>query len=301
MMEFNELKFQSNAVRHLAHNLNEGSLVLFLGAGASKGFGLPTWLELVNFLRTDVGLPVLADVGVSAEDLQHAADEVQDKLGSAAALINLIEKYLYDGMKDLASTKIFDNHLLVSISALLMGSKRGHVTRVVTLNYDNMLEWFLSLFGFIVKTIHKLPELEGSEDVRIYHPHGFIPHPLASSIKSDFVILGMDSANQRLGTPGDPWFEMTRHILNTGFCLFIGMSEQTLSDRAIAPLFRTSGERVKPERPLGIWVLLNSLSTAKEAEFQRNNIVPLIINGVEDISKFLLEICQESIKKFTEK
>lgn len=298
-MEFNELKFQSNAVSHLAYNLNEGTLVLFLGAGTSKGFGLPSWLELVNLLRKDVGLSDLSSTGVTAEDLQHAADEVQDKLKGKAELIDIIQRHLYNGLPDLTSAKIFDNHLLVSISALLMGSKRGHVTRVVTLNYDNMLEWFLSLFGFIVKTVHKLPELEGSEDVRIYHPHGFIPHPKTSSVKSDFVILGMDSANQRLGTPSEPWFEMTRHILNTGFCLFLGMSEQTLSDRAIAPLFRTSGERVKSERPLGIWVLLNDLSSAKEAEFQRNNIVPLVIKGVDNISEFLLEICQEAAKKIT--
>lgn len=297
MNDFNELMYEPNAVDYLADNLAKGTLVLFLGAGTSRGFGLPDWASLVNTLRQDVGLSVISSVN-SADDLQHAADEVIDKLkGDTDKLINIIQKYLYSGIPSLMDSEIFDNHLLVSISALLMGSKRGHVSRVVTLNYDNMLEWFLSLFGFVVKTIHTLPELEGSEDVRIYHPHGFIPHPNVSKEKSDFVILGMDSANERLGTSRDPWFEMTRHILNSGVCLFLGMSANTLSDRAIAPLFKTSGDNVKGNRPLGVWVVLEKIDKSKQTVFQRNNIIPLSISSPKEISNFLLKICQSAMKR----
>lgn len=296
MSDFSELKHPPIAIKFLSENLKDGTLILFLGAGTSKGFGLPNWLELVNMMRNDVGLTPL-DNSATADDLQHGADEVKDKLADTQKLIELICKHLYPNPDELIDSNVFDNHLLVAMSALLMGSKRGHVTRVVTLNYDNMLEWFLSIFGFLVKTIYELPELEGAEDVRIYHPHGFIPHPKTASKKSDFVILGMQSANMRLGTIGDPWFEMVRHLLNTGVCLFIGMSSNSLSDRALAPLFATSGELHKGIRPLGIWILKDPITAAKEAEFQRNNIVPIVIPDVKDISEFLLKICQESIKK----
>lgn len=292
MNYFAELTVQNNAVKHLAKRLYDGTLVLFIGAGASRGFGLPNWVELVNDLRKEVGLPIISNP-TSADDLQLSADEVIDKIGSVDNLIKKIEELLYKKV-EFESTKVFENHLLISISALLMGSKRGHVTRVVSLNYDNMLEWFLSLFGFVVKSVYKLPDLEGSEDVRIYHPHGYIPSSKITSEKSDFVILGMDSANTRLGTPGDPWFEKVRSILDSGFCLFIGMSENTLLDRAIAPLFKTSGEKVKLNRPLGVWVLL---SDPERADFQRYNIAPLVLSSPLEISDFLLKICQEARKK----
>jgi hypothetical protein len=289
MNHFDELKDPNHAIEYLADSLSDGSLVLFLGAGTSVGFGLPNWLKLVNALRLEVSLPEINDTS-SADDLQHAADEIDDVLKNKFDLIDLIEKHLYNGFDDLSLVSALENHLLVSISALLMGSKRGHVTRVVTLNYDSMLEWFLSLFGFVVKTIYQLPELEGSEDIRIYHPHGFVPIPKMGLDRSNFVILGMHSANQRLGNMGDPWFEMTRHILDTGICLFIGMSGNTLSDRILSPLLADI-------RPLGIWILLGELTRAKEHEFARNNIIPMPIKESKDISEFLLKICQKASEK----
>jgi hypothetical protein len=296
MRHFDELMLTPKASDYLSSKLINGQLVLFLGAGVTKGFGLPDWLTLINTLRLDVGLPILSGAK-SAEDLQHAADEIQDRLSSEKALIKLIEKNLYIDLGKFTPDKILNHHLIIAIAALLMGSKRGHVSRVVTLNYDNLLEMFLSLFGFVVETIYKLPHLEGSEDVRIYHPHGFIPLPTADTRISDFVILGLDKINERLGTPGDLWYELTRHILDTGFCLFIGMSSNSLSDRALAPLFNTSGKKWENIRPLGIWIVKDSIAIEKENEFFRNNIVPISILEEQKIIEFLLEICQKAAKK----
>ena len=298
MIDLDELKEQQNATDYLAKCLSSGTLVLFLGAGASKGFGLPDWLTLVNKLREKVGLDILkGGKKVSADTLQHGASEVVDKMKRPQDLVKAIEEILYKDFQKLSVLKAFENKLLVSISALLMGSKRGHITRVVTLNYDSMLEWFLSIYGFVVKTVYKLPELEGTEDVRIYHPHGFVPLPVLGIQSSDFVILDMHSANQRLGNPHDPWFEMTRHILDTGVCLFVGMSANTLSDRILAPLLSTSGPKCGETRPLGIWLLKDALTRAKEQEFGRNNIVPLSITSEDGISEFILDICQKASRK----
>lgn len=293
--EFEDLKHPPSAIEYLSTCLRKGTLVLFLGAGASKGFGLPNWKDLINLLRKEVELPEITD-SPSADDLQHAADEVKTALkNSDEDFLELIRKHLYTDSRNLPLVKLFDNHLLISVSALLMGSRRGHISRVVTLNFDSMLEWFLSLYGFIVKTTFELPDLEGSEDVRIYHPHGFIPHPLLKMKSSDFVILGMDSVNERLGTPGEPWFEMTRHILDTGVCLFIGMSGNTLSDRILAPLLNTCGKKSRSKRPLGVWILKEELIDKKANEFRNNNIIPISITSEEEISEFLLNICQKAM------
>ena len=293
---FEEYEIVSNASEYLSDSLFDGSLILFLGAGASMGFGLPDWVTLVNELSLSAGIAVLPH-DASAEELQQAADEIAEKFGNTEKLLDEIETILYRKINTISVSNALDNKLLISVASLLMGSKRGHVSRVVTLNYDSMLEWFLSIFGFSVNTIYKLPCLEGSEDVRIYHPHGYIPNPNLKFNRSNFVILGRDAVHQRLGTPGEPWFEMVRHILETGVCLFIGMSGKSLSDAALSPLFLTSGKKIEGQRPLGIWLLFEDITDAKRNEFRRKNIVPLVTKTVDDISEFLFQICQKAMIK----
>ncbi|RNC86262.1 MAG: hypothetical protein ED556_08165 [Winogradskyella sp.] len=294
-MAFQELKEKDFAIKFLAKQLIKGNLTLFLGAGTSKGFGLPNWLELVNALRVRSGLDQL-DEATSAEDLQRGADDVLDELKDNQKLINQIGDILYEDKEDLDVKLAYENHLLIAISSLMIGSKRGHVSNVITLNYDSMLEWYLQLYGFMVNSIYEIPSLEGSEDVRIYHPHGYIPHSSISSKSSDFVILGLHDANKRLGNPSDPWFEKTRALLESSTCLFIGLSGQTLSDRVIAPLLASTGEKLKDKRPLGIWISKEELSGSKIKEFERNNIYPVVIQDVYDITEFILKISQEAMK-----
>lgn len=291
MSNFSHLSYKPHATEYLAHRLNEGNLVLFLGAGTSAGFGLPNWLKLVNELRIVANLPILSGEATTT-NLQEAADEVEDIL-KGEKLSDAIRSILYKDFDSLSIEKVLDNKLLVAVTSLLMGSKRGRVTRVVTLNYDSMLEWFLELFGFIVQPIYKLPALEGSEDVRVYHPHGYIPHSSVGNDTGDQIILSQSSADRRLGSPNDKWFEMTRHILSTGVGLFIGMSENTLGDRALSPLFLHCSEQFKEVRPLGVWLLYKS-EISKAKDFSRKGIVPLQINDDAEMIGFLLEICQKA-------
>ncbi len=299
-MAFEELKEIPLATNFLANHLVDGTLTLFIGAGTSKGFGLPNWVSLVNQLRTKVGLAELEET-TNADDLQNGADEVLDILKTTDALVNEIRSILYPDLDKISTKKIFKNHLLISISSLLMGSKRGHIRQVITLNYDSMLEWYLSLFGFMVRSITELPALEGSEDVRIYHPHGFIPHPTLGRNPSDFIILGQNDANLRLGNRDDPWFEKVRQILESTVCLFIGLSGNTVSDRIIAPLLASVGKKVNNIRPVGIWIFKGVLSDSKEKEFLRNNIIPIEIPKPLKISKFILGVSQEALRITNEK
>ena len=299
-MAFEEYKNKPYAIDFLSDHLIDGSLVLFIGAGTSKSFGLPSWIGLINALREKVGLNKLKSQS-SAQQLQSAADEILDTKiikSDKGKLIELIEDILYPNIEGIDIKLAYSNPLLISISSLLMGSKRGHVQRVVTLNYDSMLEWFLTLYGFMIKPISRLPSLEGSEDVRIYHPHGFIPHKSLMMEKSDFIILGLDDANKRLGNPYDPWFEKVRQILESGVCLFIGLSGDTLSDRVIAPLLTTCGGNLKNRRPLGIWILKDKLTKSKEMEYFRNHIVPIEIRDEFKIAEFVLNISQKAMEKY---
>jgi len=292
--DFDVLKYEPKAIEVLANYLNRGELSLFIGAGMSKGFSLPGWLGLVNDLRAELNLDPL-DEKSNSEQIQLGADEVLAACKDGEnELIQLIEKHLYSTLKDVDTIDIFNNRALLALSALMIGSKRGRVRQVITLNYDNMLEWFLRSFGFVVKSIYELPSLEGSEDVVIYHPHGFIPHPSSGGKSSDFVILGLQSAHARIGQPGDPWVGKIQSIIESSVCLFIGMSPNTLSDAALSPIWINSFNKMTG-RPLGVWLVLEDLLPAKVVEFKGKGIVPLRMATKEDIPPFLLKICQESM------
>jgi hypothetical protein len=296
-MKYQELQNEEYAIEFLANHLNLGTLTLFLGAGSSKGFGLPDWLNLINGLLAKVELPILLE-NSSAEELQNAADEVLEAIGNDQdVLIDMIKHLLYVNQVELELSKAYSNKLLIAISSLMIGSKRGHIRQVVTLNYDSMLEWFLSLFGFVTKSISELPALEGDEDVRIYHPHGFIPHSELGLENSDFIILGITEANRRLGTPGDPWFEKIRQILESSICLFVGMSPNTFTDRLIAPLLTTVSDKVKLVRPTGIWINLGNLSKTQKNSYLRSNVIPLECETPDNITQLLLKISQKASKK----
>src|SRR6185369_1769279 len=125
----------------------------------------------------------------SADSLQRAADEVRRKFGSDdnRGFAELVQKCLYSGVH--LDDEIVRNNLLIALGALMTGSRRGSVSRVVSFNFDSVLEWYISLYGFVPRVVLQPPVDEGSEDVRIYHPHGFLPHPDQHLDGSEFVVL----------------------------------------------------------------------------------------------------------------
>lgn len=312
MADHSYLLSRENTIQYLSDQLYKGYLTLFLGAGISAGIGLPKWADLINNLwleynkamikdyQSDSFIPVVSE-GDSADRLQEEADKIIRKVGNIEKFHDYLEIALYSGKIDFDNIGTVIHHdLILALGALMIGSKRGHVNNIVTLNFDNILEWYLNIYGYIANVIYNLPALEGNEDVRIYHPHGYIPNSKidTNTRRSDFSILGLNSINKRLGTTGDPWFEKTRHILRAGVCLFIGMSKETFKDRALAPLINTVGEEVGKTRPLGFWFLKSSdLDENTRDEFLSSNIVPIEIVNYEEIPKFLFDICKESAKK----
>ena len=91
--------------------------------------------------------------------------------------------------------------------------------------------------------------------------------------------------------------KLIRHILETSVCLFIGMSEATLIDRAISPLFAKTSALVGHERPLGVWTNLGKPDPSRELEFDIKKVIPLFFDKPRDISDFLLKICNSAMTK----
>lgn len=288
------------ATKYLAKALTQGTITCVLGAGASAGYGLPNWPVLINRMRTDsnVGLaPVKVDPRPSAEALQVAADEVRAGLPDPTKFGELIKKHLYADVLHLNEEALRDP-LLIALGSLMMGARRGTVKKVLTFNFDSLLEWYLSLHGFSPRVVTELPSLEGSEDVRIYHPHGFLPHPDLRLRDSEEILLGLEAIDRRLAEAGNPWYELLRHVLRTSVCIFIGLSLGSFRDRAIGPALMKIGEELAPARPSGFWLLCDDIDDDAQKssaikEFTRRNVVPILCKPA-DIPKFLHAICRHA-------
>lgn len=284
-----ELMDPQNAVEFLSRCLAKGTLTLFLGAGSSSGMGLPGWGEFINNLLLAKGFSPV-DPKSDSLKLQTSADTVERACSlRKKEYLSLVKKFLYEGV--MFNSDLLKNDLLIALSALLIGSKRGNISRVVTLNFDSTLEWVLSTYGFTFRAVSRLPELEGSEDVRIYHPHGFLPHPsMKNMMDSETVILGFDSVNQRLGDNNDPWNAVMRHLSRSGVFLFVGLSERTFQDRSITPLLTATWKDLQESRPVGIWILKEK--PQERDIFLRSGVAPIVLDSNKKISDFLLSVCQ---------
>ena len=198
----------------LARALAEGNLSLFLGAGVSIGSDLPTWNHLVtsvymsslsedspgkaitrayrNYLRA------IADWQLrrSSEPLQITAEKARLAFsGDSNDFVDLLHRLLYASMTGPYSDPspphqieqaLDKNATLMAVANLCETSPAGHARRVITYNYDDLLEEELRRRGVTVSTIWKHSQHGGQ--LPVYHVHGLIrlarkgPHSSAGEI-----------------------------------------------------------------------------------------------------------------------
>ena len=140
----------------LAQHLAAGTVGLMVGAGISHGMKLPLWWELVRDCRSLAGLDyaeITDKVGV--QELRRAMDEVQCTVGSRAAYHDLVRTNLYANVA--TDETLLKQPLLVALGAMMMRSKRGACGEVVTLNFDDILERYLRINGYVAQVVRSLP------------------------------------------------------------------------------------------------------------------------------------------------
>lgn len=172
---------------------NQGNLVLFLGAGVSIPYGLPSWRDLVLELLFDQTQDTrrlgrlwphyrraLAEWMTDYFDynplvlarMVEKALAARSPTSPARAFLKSLQSKLYE---DLRTPPAGERTLLRSIADLVEASNRETgVQRVVTFNFDDLLEEELSSrkVGHVVVPNGQRQYEEGFQ---IIHPHGFIP------------------------------------------------------------------------------------------------------------------------------
>lgn len=233
---------RENLIRHLAEQLVRGRLGIFLGAGVSSFFGLPDWTELVNRMSEALGrskLPSGADPIARVGALRTECFR-NDVPGFLAA----VKDALYRDIT-LDFEKLRKNDTLAAIGSLVMSSKRGSAAKVLTLNYDDLLENYLEFHGFVTTSIWKVAHWANTSDVTVYHPHGFLP--LAPDrIQSDEIVLG---TKEYLDVMASKWRPLLESFLRTHTFIYIGLSGNDIHLQSlvhgIADVHAVTEERIR--------------------------------------------------------
>lgn len=274
----------------LARHLAKGELAIFAGAGLSVGFNLPRWWELVKQCLDELGISSDGiDDATPFDMLKSKAEIIESRCGSTNKFHNLVSKALYQ--KYVSKSSLDAPALLRALGAMLMGSHRGHVTDVLTLNFDSLLEAFLKDHGFIAKPITSLPALFGKADANIYHLNGYLPFDPKHGKNSDFLIFSQHAFDKRLSEKNSLWKDLARHILLSKVVLVVGMS---LGDEALRVQITDAHDALGESRPVAFWMLGPDTSEDTKSMLRGRGCVPLVFSSFDEYAPFLLQICQKA-------
>jgi hypothetical protein len=153
------------------------------------------------------------------------------------------------------------------------------------------------LHGYLVNIVTQLPALTGSEDVTIFHLHGYLPSASGPGHDSDKITLTKQSVLEMQGDPNHPWRVILRHVVRSKVLLLLGISEYTAIGNALGSILTYEAKHISADRPSGFWVAAE-VEPAKFADFRTvlldANVVPITLEKYEEIEEFLLSVCREA-------
>jgi len=271
----------------LAQQLSRSRLTLVLGAGVSMGFGLPNWDVLTQSLVDDSGY--VLKPGLSNED---TGDGLLKHCGNDEVLFaEKIRKALYAdahfAMQDLVGTP-----LLVALGALTMASSRGSVNSVLSFNFDDLLERYLSYHGYLVESVGRMPYWESAADVRVFHLHGILPSD-PTRVGSP-VVFTQSQYDRIVGKSEHAWRRMALQVMSSNTCIFVGLSGRDNNLKSILT-------EVKPVHPATVrgdayWGFRFSDSTGDPMydTWCTRGVSQVTVPSYSDVPTYLLDICERA-------
>lgn len=259
----------------LSKFLNGGHLGLFLGAGASKAIRLPDWNEFVISICTKELSPFDSTKSYTNADLKELISRVKDKYDEDEdEYLKIVKTHLYNKVK--FNFKLAKKDLLIALSSLMVGSQRGTIKNVVSLNFDSVLEWYLSILGLSVNVITKTQLLQTAADVNITHIHGFLPYDASYGENTTIIFSSQDFEN-RLVSDYDYWKDYYIEFFRRHIFLSIGVSAASLL-QDVRPYLHNLDEwyhhqGIKRLQPYGIAFLSKDTDDAQRDKLAKMGII----------------------------
>lgn len=268
----------------LASQLYVGRLTLLLGAGVSFAFGLPSWDTLTARLaaRTGIAKPAALTNEEFAEHLLIKFCHNDD-----ARLAALTRDALYDGY-DRSFNALRRHDMMAALGALAMASSRGSTTRVITFNFDDLLETYLTSLGFDVEAVVEVPSWMSRADVRVLHPHGLLPSDGTPITRP--IVLAKTHYSRVVGRSTSAWRNELIPIMRSSTCLFIGLSG---ADNNLDSILEEVKDQHVTRHPY--WGLRFALRDDSRLDiWGQRRVFQILVDDHSAIPAWLFEICQRA-------
>ncbi len=181
-----------------------------------------------------------------------------------------------------------------ALGAMLMGSRRGHVDTVLTLNFDSVLEEYLLLHGYVANIVTELPALTGGEDVTVFHLHGYLPSETGPGRRSKDITLTKQSVLKMVGELNHPWRIILRQMVRSKVLLLLGISSETTIGSALGSILTSEANDISGDRASAFWLGTETPSDESRAVLLDANVVPVTLGSFEEIDDFLLAVCRDA-------
>jgi hypothetical protein len=294
-VELERLAHPKAAVEYLGRRLFDGTLALLLGAGVSKPLGLPSWRELL-----DKGFASLGEPAFDGDDLELGSTRLANACKTHGRDVKeLVTSCLYPADGGLTPASLMGSTRLGALGAMLMGSRRGSVSTVLTFNFDSVLEEYLLLHGYVVRVVTDLPALTGSEDVTIFHVYGYLPSKTSSGKASALITFTKESVLKMMGDPNHPFRELLRQTVRSKVLLLLGISGGTATGNALGPILAYEAQHLGSDRPSAFWVGADPVSADLSSVLLDAKVVTVKLPSYDTIDDFLLSICREAATHMT--
>lgn len=279
----------------LASELSRGRLALVLGAGASFGFNLPSWDDLVSRLYRGKKEP-LPTSGTATEK----ADFLRRKHfgNDRSAFAQFVRECLYQGIASLQDDVLLKSKLLQAIGAMLSKSARGTATTTISFNFDNILELYLEVLGLVVTSIDTAPAWNTRSDVEILHPHGLLPYGSPAGISKNGIVFTASDYLEVIGDKPEPWNSRMTQVLNSNTCIFLGLSGSDDRLMSLLQQVHKNHPAVMREGHLN-WAVRTTKKSDDEItrdKWTAKGVALRLFDDYSELPSWLLSICSRAAK-----
>jgi hypothetical protein len=222
---------QEQVIGELRKRIQFHRWTLVLGSGVSNSLGIPMWRPLALGLVEDIfggnGRARYASVTKALEawigNPLVLVRQLETILGYRSEMLGILRQRLYAKYHQRK-----ERLLLEPICRLLLLRGRRSTRHVITYNFDNTLERCLHRLGCDTHSVWSEETFADSRrTLRVYHPHGFLPHPEDDSsdrfLDESIVFSERDYHTQYMR--GNTWVDSVHlHHYMSRTCLFVGLS-----------------------------------------------------------------------------
>lgn len=236
-------------------------LTLFLGAGISMDYGIPSWPALVLKMLYDQAESARRFKALKPQYLRALAswmadyfdynplvlarlieNEIRERQPNDPAAANMefikrLREHLYSGLEKPGR----DTSLRAVARMIKRAGTGGNLAAVFTFNFDDLLEEELRLQGVSTASLSKGKRLKPGE-VNIIHPHGFVPQTPNGAGREELVFTEDNYHSLTSTTFHWALTEIVAH-LRQHRALFVGLSMSDPNLRRLLDASRFSGDR----------------------------------------------------------